>query len=944
MCKRAYCTSASTPSNEEPQRWVIAPQQHQPALLYPLEFRQLLYVGREVGLLPSPVKTATTHHGVGALSAFFWHNERNMTQTTLELRLLGVPTLSWQGQVLTLQNRHLALICYLALQAKPCPRDTLTELLWGPGRSGNLRTALYNLRRLSGANAWLVDSEVVEVRSLSDVDALKRARDDTDALVPLKALEADADDLLLGLKAPTAAYAEWLEEQRGQVSELIGDLLERAARSLLELGQYSRARAYTERLVHHNPLDETAYGLLMRIEHESGHSEDIPRILDRLRTALAAQLGVGVEPAPETLTLYRRLLGMSSSAQGVLLRLGDSVPGRATQLFGRQALLARLDAEVRAHPVLLHGFGGVGKTALAAELAVGRLPEGDVLWLQAGMSDGAELADAVQRALGVQGAQEALQKKLRRLVLAVVDDVWSDAAVSAIRALLAGVPLVVTSRQRFKEFMRLDVGSLPRHDARELLSVSVEQPLDESDAERICELLGDHPFALRLAGAKLRRDQLSTPQLLAQIANAPHTLRAPSSWYEEGSVSVEALLKTSLEALSDDAYDAFLAVGALASPSATAELLARCLRYAPERTEAALIELHTYALAERTARPGSDMVRYILHDLSHAFARQNTTLRPKTVVRAFHAFVAAYVKDFEVLDAERSNLVGALEAAHDAQDRRTFVDLMAFLSVGDAYFAARGHSLRSLKLLAVAVGWAKELGELERAHHFVTKLGDAHRVLYHDYARSLKAYQEGVRLAQLIKDPSREAILTSLCGVALHHLGLPPDEAFERASVLARREDDKLVLGQILQHRGYVAGFHEDWQAVERLNQEAVEVARALCHSPEVDQARARDNLFFSLLNLGEAKRMLGSFEEAVAHRVEALELATAHDNQLWRAYALHELGEMYRDARRPQEAEPYLREALTLYEANGAQAKVEQVQGLLGGLDRDTQKKFTPR
>ena len=53
--------------------------------------------------------------------------------------------------------------------------------------------------------------------------------------------------------------------------------------------------------------------------------------------------------------------------------------------------------------MLLYGLGGVGKTALAAEVASGYLQKGDVLWLQAGLSSAAELLEAAGQLLQVQG-------------------------------------------------------------------------------------------------------------------------------------------------------------------------------------------------------------------------------------------------------------------------------------------------------------------------------------------------------------------------------------------------------------------------------------------------------------------------------------------------------------------------------------------------------------
>ena len=654
-------------------------------------------------------------------------------------------------------------------------------------------------------------------------------------------------------------------------------------------------------------------------------------------------------------------------------------------LIGRRDLLEKLNELVHERPVLLHGFGGVGKTALAAEFAsdwlAARVQNGEtddeartVLWLQAGLSSAAELVSAAGQALGLaRGApaafSQALTRALGRVSLVVIDDAWNEGAVAALRQHLpASLPLIVTARQRVGDLKRLDVGRLARANARRLLAleagldalavdlsevgsdnISSNNPSDDvsddasatpssptsstpriKDLNRVCDLLGDHPFALRLAGAKLKHDQLTPAQLLGQLADAPHALKTPKGWREAGRESVSALLQASLDALSDNAYDAFLTVGALTSSTVTAPLLARTLRRDQEVAEAALIELQSRALATRTASPGSDVVRYTLHDLSHSFARQNATLRPQTVLRACQSLVHADPRDFETLDAEIANVIGALSAAQERGDQRTLLRVMADLVIGDAYFSARGHTPRSLKLLEVAFHWAKEFGELEQAYFLAGKLGDAYRVQYHEFEKALRAYSEGARLARLVEDTAREAILTSLCGIAQHHLKRSPEKTFERAYQLAREAGEALTMVLVLQHRGFVAGFYENWKLVESLNVEATEVAHTSTYSSKADRARADDLIFFSLLNLGEARRKLGCFEEAVICRKEALEIAKAYNNQMWQAYALHELGEMYLESRQAKTAETYLKEALNLYKVNHAVAEVKQVQELL--------------
>lgn len=844
---------------------------------------------------------------------------------------------------MTLQPRHCALVAYLVLTGAT-PRDDLAELLWGPGKSANLRTALYKLRHQPGAESWLCDDEPVHVTVASDVEGLLSAVETAQFEDALPFLEKDDFVLLHGLKAPTPSFDEWLAEARQETTELVSRALWGVTQHFRDEGQLSKAKQTTLKLIGLEPAFEPAYRLLMRLEHESGDAEGVREAFERLTAALTE---LGGEPAPETLKLRAELVGSEgATAQGTLFHHGDTVPGRAAELIGRGAVLGRLGAEVKQKPTVLHGFGGVGKTALAAEFSAHILEtgpdKGDVLWLHAGRSSEAELLDAARQALGISGSDpEELTTALSRTALLIVDDVWNVQAVGSLcKALPKGLPVLATSRQRLPGFTRVELGGLARDDARKLLDATAETTLPEVSADELCHVLSDHPFALRLAGTQLRGG--ATPQnVLARLAGAPHTLEAPKSWRDEERESISALLAASLETLSDAAYDAFLAVGALGSSAVTPDFLALCLRRTPDETETALSELQTQALAERRTSPGSDVVRYLLHDLSYSFARHNGTLRAGSVLRASQTFVSENVHAFELLGAEMPNLVGALETARDQGQREVLVEVMAQLVIGDAYFSARGHSPRSLKLLEVALAWAKELGMLERAHYFAGKMGEVYRTQYHQYDKALSAYQEGARLARLIRNPSTEATLVSLCGVTRHHLGQSSEQDFSRAYQLAVQANDNLVLGIVLQHRSHVAWSEKNWRAMERLSQEAVELALKLNQVPEINQAKVNDNLFFALLNLGEAKRKLGYFEVAVSLRLQALDIAASNDNQLWRAYALHELGEMHADVPRIQEAKSYLFEALALYETNNAKAEANQIKQLL--IELNGEKKFTP-
>ncbi|MBK8134218.1 MAG: hypothetical protein IPK52_00010 [Chloroflexi bacterium] len=189
------------------------------------------------------------------------------------------------------------------------------------------------------------------------------------------------------------------------------------------------------------------------------------------------------------------------------------------KLIGRDDLVAEA-AELLGENsrVLLRGFGGMGKSALAATVAAQHVSEGKgpVLWLKAGAAEADALFEAIGRAFGVQQAiasasgDERLQAVRRVLAdakaLLVLDDVWNGAALArVVKAVPRSTPLLVTSRHRFP----LDEIIGRRIETRSGAQAS-EPPRPgrdfsaDPDAARLCEVLGNHSFALEIASKSSR--------------------------------------------------------------------------------------------------------------------------------------------------------------------------------------------------------------------------------------------------------------------------------------------------------------------------------------------------------------------------------------------------------------------------------------------------------
>ncbi len=848
-----------------------------------------------------------------------------------------------------------ALLAYLALAEGAKPRSELLALLWRHGKPANLRYALHKLREVPGSDEWLeARSAYVRVDATTDVGRLELAVQNARISDVLDVLEDGHADptLLLGLELPDAPrFSAWLDHERSRLEGSCHDALVQAAERLASDGDAERGVPLVRRLLERDPLDEAVHRAAMRLAHARGDAEAALERFETCRTLLRDELGV--EPSPETLALVAEIEGPAiavGEAARLLLPESD-VPSLPQRLIGRTAALERARASVESgERLLLHGMGGAGTSALAATLAREHLSTGRrrVLWVQVGHGAPDELFDAAARALDAHGAvSRAADRRIAvrdgiaaaRVGLVILDDVWSVYAMSKlVEAVPDGVPVVVTSRQRLPGIARIEVGRLARPDAMELLVHHAGAGVREDpDADALCETLADHAFAIRLAGISLRLEGESAHGLLGRMGAAPHALRLPAEWVERGRSSVMELLHASLETLSEGSFEAFMAIGALYAPSVTPDLLAAFLRRDRSDVEQALFDVRTRGLAERWAVAGSDVVSYRLHDLAFSLARANHHHRPATAERACLAFLADHHRDFDAVDAELANLLGAARSFAAHADDERLVEAMRRLAVWDAYFRARGHTPGSFELLRAARDAAGRLGAIETAQATAARIGDAYREQYGDYEAAAEAYGDALDLARAGGDEHREIVMMTLLGTTLSQRGSGDTERWlDEAERLARARGDDRALCQVLEHRGCLAvreGRFDDAMPWFRSGREAVQ---RLERSVSVDDAEVARLSFFLLLNEGEAERGAGHLDRALDRRREALVLAEGLGNPLWTAYALQELGETHHERAERSEAQRTLACAYEIYREHGVVAAIAGLDAFMADAGYD--------
>ncbi|RMF77105.1 MAG: DUF4062 domain-containing protein [Chloroflexi bacterium] len=636
--------------------------------------------------------------------------------------------------------------------------------------------------------------------------------------------------------------------------------------------------------------------------------------------------------------LLDRQIAHHSATTAIIATMADDVPELPRKLVGREDVidetLALLEDNDR---VLLHGFGGTGKSAVAASIAAEWIDDGrgQVIWMKAGNAPADDLFEALGRAFGAQQQIAAVEgdarvQAVRHLLaenkgLLVLDDVWNGAALATmVKALPRRMPLLATSRQRYPLDEIIEVGQLKPDEALKLLGLHLRRRdfSDNAAAHQLCEMLGYHAFALEVASKTMKAYSLEPAELVQRIEDAPHDLVMPANFGELGRTSIKALLDASIDALDRNLYDVFVTFGGMFEPTVTPELLARTMHADDDRLADALADLDMRGLV--SARSLKQIPYYQMHDLAYSYARTmflNKGLGYDDAIAACREFAAAHAADLDLLDIEQSNLLEAAETAQQLGQPDAVMDIMRCLTVDGPYMAARGHTSRSLQLHHDAIDIALERGESEVAHYLLSRLGNNYASFAGDFATAFEIYERAYMLAEQMGDAHRQAILLTVMGTVRFRQGADDaDDYHARAEAIARENDDDVALCQILEHRGGEAYMHPQQPDYERGRQFSDEAA-AIAERLGAHQIR-----FFALINRGGCEQALGLAETALETHNTAYELAQAQDNHYWMAGALNAMGEDYHLLGDRDRAQQTLDAALSLWRRIGAKSEADKL------------------
>ncbi len=671
----------------------------------------------------------------------------------------------------------------------------------------------------------------------------------------------------------------------------------------------------------------------------------------------------------------------------------EHIPDQPQQLIGRDALKAEVETLLRQgdEVLLLQGFGGMGKTALAATIAAQWVPEhGPVLWVKAGrevelnaLFEGLARPFNSQQAMAQATTVDAKRDLLRQILvqsgatLFIVDDAWEGATLAPIQqAVPPNLPLLVTSRSRLTIGQIKPVGELDPPAALALLQrhAHADYANDEA-AQTLCQTLGYHAYALEIAGKTLYVDEIIPAELLKQIAAAPHELAVPEDLALDERRSIADLIEVSLNALKtrdENAYTVFLTFGAFFAPSATPELLTLYFTNKPEISteqiaqikaipknaeasdeqiiealqqhffknvettpvENALRILARRGLAERVTADDRTIAHYRLHDLAYSYARaQNTDDHRQRAVAACVQYTNNYnqpsLENFAALRPEIENFMGAAKEAYRINTYEVLKQFASNLYIqGSEFFDLAGYYSEAVHLFNLGVEIAHNNGNHDDEGVSLGNLGIACRDLG-QYEQAIRHLQRALDISRKTGDRKREGEHLGNLGNVYRNLGQYEQalDCLDLALTIQREIGDRSGQSNQLGNLGNV------YADLGKYDQAIEHYQQARAISQDIGNRRGEGG---DLGNLGNAYLDLGQVEQAIDYYQQSLVISLEIGDRRSEALSLGNLGNAYLDLGQVEQAIDYYQQALAIHREIGNLQGQGNELGSLGSAYRD--------
>ncbi|BCB74928.1 BTAD domain-containing putative transcriptional regulator [Phytohabitans flavus] len=749
----------------------------------------------------------------------------------------------------------------------------------------------------------------------------------------------------------------------------------------LELGRHHELIGELTELVAAHPLRERLRGQLMIALYRCGRDAEALQVYQDGRRILIEELGI--EPPKRLQQLEHAILtgdrdldvpGAASAATAASARpviaSPRMLPTDIADFTDQATAIAAVEEHLQvsaAQPthfavpvVVVSGRAGVGKTALAIHLAH-RIAEhfpGGQLFADLHGTDSppvppSAVLERFLRVLGVPGTMlpEGLEERAEvfrallatRRVLLVLDNASTEGQVLPLLPGNPGCAVIVTSSSRLAALpgaMRVELDVFDPRASVELLTriLGAERVRsEEAAADKLVQLCGGLPLALRIAGARLSaRPNWSIGQFVERLENGTRRLDE----LNHGEMGVRASLSVSYRNIGEPARRLFRQLAILDRPSFSAWVAAAIIDRPFAEAQDLLDELTDAHLVETVAGRRALGV-YRMHDLVRVFARERLAMedshteRIEVLTRVLRTLLVvattAGSREYGVSPGpvpERADevpvelieqLVGSPRSWFE-QERQTLVaaatqaaraghaDLCWGLAISAAgFFQARSYFADWRETHQVALDAVRQVGDQRGEAAILCSLG-ALSMATHRFAQARRELAESLRLFRELRDDRGAARALGHIGHIDRlsgHLEGAASHCDQALSTL-RRIQDNAGTAHVLHDLAALSIDRERPGEALRLLDEALRLSR----DGDFRYAEARVSH-----RLGHAYLMTGQYPIALSEFGRALQLARELGHPVLEATALHGLGVTRLVMGKPEEADNAFRAALTLAE-----------------------------
>ncbi|RSN44296.1 hypothetical protein DMH12_31690 [Streptomyces sp. WAC 04229] len=598
----------------------------------------------------------------------------------MEFRLLGPVEASDEGRRVALAGSkvHTVLAALLLARGRVVSDERLSDLLWGwdppATRNAQLYTYTSRLRKSLGPDADVVRRQPGYQLAApgAGVDLFEFERLDRSGRTALeeRRFEDAADSLRRALElwqgpALSNVTEHLAEAELPRLEEARTNALERRLEADLALGRHQEVMSELTGLVNEFPVRELLRAQLMTALYRCGRQAEALGVFHEGRKVLAEELGV--DPGTDLTATYQAVLSgeltllprpaTSTVRATVRVRPPVTLPPPSADFTGRREEFAELCAHLRpprgrrgafrSRRMLIAGMAGVGKTALAVEVAhavAAEFPEGQ-LHVPLRHADGrvkdlATVLSQLLRALGEPGTEgpavpddashplDDLIHRYRtrtagRRLLILLDDAAGELRLDALLPATADSAVIVTSRSRLTAVpgsRTVVVEPLDTADSYALLAAIAGRKRVEHEPEAargIVDACAGLPLALRTAATRLAaRPHWPAARLARRLADPALRLAE----LRAGDLDTGRTLLTALDSRPEAEREAARELAPDAHGTVTAADAAGVLGLAEEAAEELLERLVEETVLEMAGIDAAGRPHYRFHELMRLVA------------------------------------------------------------------------------------------------------------------------------------------------------------------------------------------------------------------------------------------------------------------------------------------------------------------------------------